>query len=46
MLDLTQAAKSFDDVCGWVTRAIARNLTDEDRPASGDDRAPEAALAR
>ena len=29
MLDLTQAAKSFDDVCGWVTRAIARNLTDE-----------------
>ena len=29
VLDLTQAADSFDDVCGWVTRAIARNLTDE-----------------
>ncbi len=31
MLDLTQAANSFDDVCGWVTRAIARDLTDEAR---------------
>ncbi len=31
VLDLTQAAKSFDDVCGWVTRAIARELTDEAR---------------
>jgi len=31
VLDLTQAANSFDDVCGWVTRAIARNLTDETR---------------
>lgn len=29
VLDLTQAARSFDDVCGWVTRAIARELTDE-----------------
>ena len=29
VLDLTQTAKSFDDVCGWVTRAIARELTDE-----------------
>ena len=29
VLDLAQAANSFDDVCGWVTRAIARNLTDE-----------------
>jgi hypothetical protein len=29
VLDLTQAAKTFDDVCGWVTRAIARELTDE-----------------
>jgi len=29
--DLTQAAASFDDVCGWVTRAIARELTDEAR---------------
>ena len=28
VLDLTQTAKSFDDVCGWVTRAIARDLTD------------------
>ncbi len=31
VLDLTQAANSFDDVCDWVTRAIARNLTDEVR---------------
>jgi hypothetical protein len=31
VLDLTQAANSFDDVCGWVTRAIARELTDETR---------------
>ena len=31
VLDLTQAAKSLDDVCGWVTRAIARELTDETR---------------
>lgn len=29
VLDLTQTARSFDDVCGWVTRAIARDLTDE-----------------
>ena len=31
MLDLAQTARSFDDVCGWVTRAIARELTDEAR---------------
>jgi hypothetical protein len=31
VLDLTQAAASFDDVCGWVTRAFARELTDEER---------------
>jgi hypothetical protein len=31
VLDLTQTAKTFDDVCGWVTRAIARDLTDETR---------------
>ena len=31
MLDLTQSAKTFDDVCGWVTRAVARELTDEAR---------------
>ena len=29
VLDLAQIARSFDDVCGWVTRAIARELTDE-----------------
>ena len=28
VLDLTQTAASFDDVCGWVTRAFARSLTD------------------
>jgi hypothetical protein len=31
VLDLTQAARTFDDVCGWVTRALARDLTDEAR---------------
>jgi len=31
VLDLTQAAASFDDVCGWVTRAFARELTDSER---------------
>ena len=31
VLDLTQAAATFDDVCGWVTRALARDLTDEAR---------------
>ncbi len=31
VLDLAQVAVSFDDVCGWVTRAFARDLTDEQR---------------
>jgi hypothetical protein len=31
VLDLTQTAVTFDDVCGWVTQAIARDLTDEAR---------------
>jgi len=31
VLDLTQTAATFDDVCGWVTRAFARDLTDEAR---------------
>ena len=46
VLDLAQAATSFDDVCGWVTRAIARGLTDEEQAARGHDRTSEAALAR
>lgn len=29
VLDLTQTAANFDDVCGWVTRAFARKLTGE-----------------
>jgi hypothetical protein len=29
VLDLTQTAVTFDDVCGWVTKAFARDLTDE-----------------
>jgi hypothetical protein len=33
VLDLAQTAATFDDVCGWVTRAIARELTGEDRLA-------------
>jgi hypothetical protein len=31
VLDLAQAAATFDDVCGWVTRAFARDLTDAAR---------------
>jgi hypothetical protein len=31
VLDLTQTATTFDDVCGWVTRAFARDLTDSTR---------------
>jgi Transcriptional regulator, AbiEi antitoxin len=31
VLDLTQTAATFDDVCGWVTRAFARDLTDAGR---------------
>jgi hypothetical protein len=29
VLDLAEVAANFDDVCGWVTRAFARELTDE-----------------
>ena len=29
VLDLTQTAATFDDVCGWITRAFARDLTDQ-----------------
>jgi hypothetical protein len=29
ILDLTQAADTLDDVCGWVTRAFGRRLTNE-----------------
>ena len=31
VLDLTQTAATFDEVCGWVTKAFARDLTDETR---------------
>jgi hypothetical protein len=31
VLDLVGTAATFDDVCGWVTRAISRDLTDETR---------------
>jgi hypothetical protein len=31
VLDLAQAAATFDEVCGWVTRAFARELTDAAR---------------
>lgn len=29
ILDLTQAAETFDDACGWITRAFGRRLTNE-----------------
>ena len=31
VLDLAQTAAAFDEVCGWVTRAFARDLTDAAR---------------
>jgi very-short-patch-repair endonuclease len=31
VLDLTQLSRTFDDVCGWITRACARRLTTEER---------------
>jgi hypothetical protein len=31
VLDLVQTAANFDDVCGWVIRAFARALTDQER---------------
>jgi putative AbiEi antitoxin of type IV toxin-antitoxin system len=31
VLDLTQTAATFDNACGWVIRAFARDLTDETR---------------
>jgi predicted transcriptional regulator of viral defense system len=31
VLDLTQLACTFDDVCGWITRACGRRRTTEDR---------------
>ena len=31
MLDLVHTAATFDEVCGWVTRAFARDLTDTAR---------------
>ena len=29
MLDLVQLARTFDDACGWITRACGRRLTTE-----------------
>ena len=31
VLDLTQVARTFDQVCGWITRACARGRTTEDK---------------
>lgn len=31
VLDLTQLARTFDEVCGWITRACGRGLTNEER---------------
>ena len=45
VLDLTQTAANFDDVCGWVTRAFARDLTDEERLRAAMRQRRQAALA-
>jgi hypothetical protein len=31
VLDLAQLARTFDDACGWITRACGRRLTTEER---------------
>jgi very-short-patch-repair endonuclease len=31
VLDLTQVSRTFDQVCGWITRACGRRLTTEDK---------------
>jgi len=31
VIDLTQLARTFDDVCGWITRACGRRLTTEEK---------------
>jgi predicted transcriptional regulator of viral defense system len=31
VLDLAQLARSFDDACGWITRACGRRLTTEEK---------------
>ncbi len=31
VLDLTQLASTFDELCGWITRACGRRLTTEER---------------
>jgi hypothetical protein len=31
VLDLTQASRTFDQVCGWITKACGRRLTTEEK---------------
>ncbi len=31
VFDLTELAETFDDACAWITRAVARHLTTEER---------------
>jgi predicted transcriptional regulator of viral defense system len=31
VFDLTELAETFDDACGWITRAVGRRLTTEER---------------
>jgi predicted transcriptional regulator of viral defense system len=31
VLDLTELAETFDDACGWITRAVGRRLTTAER---------------
>ena len=40
VLDLTQTAVTFDEVCGWVTRAVARDLTDAAMLGAAMDQRP------
>ena len=40
VLDLIQAAATFDEVCGWVTRAVTRDLTDAAMLGAAMDRRP------
>jgi hypothetical protein len=45
VLDLAQLAKTFDDACGWITKACGRRLTTEAKPPRSAGVAQENALA-
>ena len=45
VFDLTELAETFDDACGWITRAVGRRLTTGERLTEALERAQENTLA-